>query len=396
MGQVINTNVMSLNAQRNLNKSQGNLQTSLQRLSSGLRINSAKDDAAGLAVSMQMSSQVKGLNQAVRNANDGVSMIQTAEGAMAESQNMLLRVRELAVQASNDTISDTERGYLNTEMQQLQSEINAIGDRTKFNGQSLLTGALSTTVDATSATEVGLAVGTAVITEIDVSGAKSGETFTFTNPSGTELTLTDSDGQAHTIDVAAGIADGGDLTLNFSSVGVSITMQNSTAGAVAGAAVHGAFTTASTLDTDAAAGSATLQVGADSGAGNTINVAFTNMKVEAGVGGALEALDTALTAFNGASTRANASDILDAVDNAVDYVSSARADLGAVQNRLESTMSNLATTSENISAARSRIVDADFAQETASLTRNQILQQAGMAMLSQANSAPQSVLSLLQ
>ncbi|MFN8761707.1 MAG: flagellin, partial [Burkholderiales bacterium] len=191
--QVINTNVASLNAQRNLNNSQGALQTSLARLSSGLRINSARDDAAGLAVSQRLGAQIKSLNQAMRNANDGISMLQTAEGAMDEMQNILTRMKELGTQAANGTIGSTERGFINTELVELRDEMQDIASRTNFNGQTLLTGSLSTSVNAGSTeTNVGTAVVAATgtsVTALDVSKASSGTTFTFT-ASGEDLTLT--------------------------------------------------------------------------------------------------------------------------------------------------------------------------------------------------------------
>tara|TARA_R110000823_G_scaffold47903_12_gene121864 strand:+ start:16201 stop:17001 length:801 start_codon:yes stop_codon:yes gene_type:complete len=265
--QVINTNVASLNAQRNLSESSGSLATSLQRLSSGLRINSAKDDAAGLAISERMTSQIRGLNQAARNANDGISLAQTAEGAMAEVTNNLQRIRELAVQSANATNSASDRTALDAEVQTLIAEIGRVAADTTFNGVQLLNTA------ATLSFQV---------------GANSGDTV-----------------DVSTVDVSGVIS--GDVT-----------------------------------------------------------------------------------------SAANAGTMLGAVDTALTTVNGARADLGAAQNRFESIVRSVQTTAENLSASRSRIQDADFAAETANLTRAQILQQAGTAMLAQANASPQNVLALLQ
>src|SRR5574340_9722 len=403
MPQVINTNIASLNSQRSLNASQNSLNSAIQRLSSGLRINSAKDDAAGMAVSQKMTAQVKSMNQAVRNANDGISMIQTAEGGMQESQTIMLRMRELAVQASSDTISDTERGYINTELQQLLTESNAIADRTKFNGQSILTGALTTTLGGATATD--LVVGdtlattqTAMVTAIDVSSAKAGETYTFSDAGGGQLTLTrGSDGAAQTI-TAGALGANASGTLDFTNIGVKVTLQATASGKAAADIVTDLTAVANDTIVTTGSGSATLQIGADSTAGNTLAMSFKNTKIDTANTDvtSLATLRTALDTFNGSSTRANASDLLTKLDNALDGLSSERATLGAVQNRLGNTVANLQSTSENISAARSRITDADFAAETAEMTRASILQQAGTAMLAQANALPNNVLTLLR
>lgn len=402
MPQTINTNIASLNSQRSLNVSQNSLNSAIQRLSSGLRINSAKDDAAGMAVSQKMSAQVKSMNQAVRNANDGISMIQTAEGGMQEAQTIMLRMRELAVQASTDTISNTERGYINTELQQLMTESNAIADRTKFNGQSILTGALTTTLGGATATDLVAGdtlatTATAMVTAIDVSGAKAGETYTFTG-SGTSLTLTrGSDGAAQTI-TAGALGANASGTLDFTNIGVKVTLQATATGKAAADIVTDITAAANDTIVTTGSGSATLQIGADSTAGNTLAMSFKNIKIDTTNTDvtSLATLRTSLDTFNGSSTRANASDLLTKLDNALDGLSSERATLGAVQNRLGNTVANLQSTSENISAARSRITDADFAAETAEMTRASILQQAGTAMLAQANALPNNVLALLR
>ena len=275
MALTINTNVASLNAQRNLGVSQSNLAKSMQRLSSGLRINSAKDDAAGLAISDRMTAQIRGLNQAARNANDGISMAQTAEGALQETTNLLQRMRELAVQGANDTNNATDRGSIKGEIDQLVKELDRIATSTKFNGTALIDGSLT--------------------------------------------------------------------------------------------------------------GGATFQVGANSGADQVISFAISGAtSTDLGVSAlAVDASGSAQTS-------------IEAIDGALAKVDEIRGGLGAVQNRLESTIANLNNSAENISAARSRIMDADIAQETSAMTKSNILQQAGVAILAQANQAPQLALSLLQ
>ena len=269
----INTNVASLNAQRNLGASQSSLGTAMQRLSSGMRINSAKDDAAGLAISNRMTSQVRGLNQAVRNANDGISLAQTAEGAMNEITNILQRMRELSVQSASDTNNDTDRTSIQAEVKDLVAEIDRIASTTEFNDTKLLSGGFSNKV---------------------------------------------------------------------------------------------------------------VQVGAKGGGANEIKISIAAMTA-----GTLSVSGLSVSAQASASTAINT------IDEAITKVDTARGTLGAVQNRLESTIANLSNVSENVSAARSRILDADIAQETSNMTKFNILQQAGVSILAQANQAPQLALSLL-
>lgn len=276
MAQVINTNVASLNTQRALNRSQGDLNTALQRLSSGLRVNSAKDDAAGLAIAERFTAQIRGYNQAIRNSNDAISLAQTAEGALQEVTNALQRIREIAVQAVNATNSQADRTSLNEEVKQLRSEITRVG-ATKFNGISIV---------GSGATKFKFQVG----------------------------------------------PNAGDM--------VSITTTNVLSTATLG------FRSVVTSGQVSAGSAATALIGA---------------------------LDTYLNSIN-----------------------SIRATLGAIQNRFEVVIRNGQNVSENLTASRSRIVDADFAEETAKLSRAQVLQQAGIAMLSQANATSQNVLSLLQ
>ena len=267
MAQTINTNVNSLNAQRNLSASQGSLATSMQRLSSGLRVNSAKDDAAGLAIADRMNAQIKGINVAVRNANDGISLAQTAEGALSTVTDVLQRMRELAVQAQNGSNGTSDRANLDTEYQQLSAEITRIAAQTKFNGTAIV---------------------------------------------------------------------------------------------------------------GASAGAQTFQVGANNGDTLTITTA------------------TVTTVAGDLTTAGNASTALAAIDTSLDTITTSRATYGAMMNRFQFAISSLQVTGENQSAARGRIMDADFASETANLARSQILQQAGTAMVAQANQLPQQVLQLLK
>jgi len=286
MALTVNTNVASLNAQRNLMGSTNSLTTAMERLSSGSRINSAKDDAAGLQISNRLTSQINGLNVATRNANDGISMAQTAEGALQESTNILQRMRELALQAGNGSNSAADRDSLQKEVVELQAELTRISDTTAFGKTTLLTGDLGAATDGVVSFQV---------------GAESGETIT--------------------IDFSNNGTGAGDDTFSATGLGV-----------------------------------AAVDIG---GAGATVTAGIT------------------------------------AIDAALVMIDEKRADLGAKQNRFESTISNLQNISENVSASRSRIMDTDYAAETANLTKNQIMQQAGTAMLSQANQLPQAVLSLL-
>jgi len=274
MAQTINTNIMALTAQRNLSRSQGTMATAMERLSSGLRVNSAKDDAAGLAIAERMNSQVRGMNVAIRNANDGISLAQTAEGGLNEIGSMLQRMRELAIQSINGTNSDSDRDNLDVEYQALSDEIERIADTTKFNDQAVL-------------------------------------------------------------NVATPFA---------------------------------------------------FQVGANTGTSETLTITTANAKATTGMTAVLtRAIDTDTSATNAIGD----------LDDAIGEVTTQRARYGAAQSRFESAINNLQIGVENQAAARGRIVDADFAVETAALTRSQILQQAGNAMVAQANSAPQSVLQLL-
>ena len=390
--QVINSNIMSLNAQRNLSTSGADLATSLQRLSSGLRINSAKDDAAGLAISERFTTQIRGMDQAARNANDGISLSQTAEGAMGEIGNNLQRIRELAVQSRNATNSLSDRQALNKEAQQLKAEIDRVAGQAEFNGVKLLDGSFQ---DQTF--QVGANQGET----INISGivdASSAALGTWTSVDTTTYT-TSVAGAAPTADTDLAA---GDLTIN--GVDIGAVTGDSTA-ALQGAAVATAINlktseTGVTATADGSTGIITLTStseegitvgGADSATGAGLTTAATAATANTVAG-------TEQTGFGGLdiSTAEGADAAMLAMDAALTAINTARADMGAVQNRFSSVVANLSSNVENLSAARSRIQDTDFAAETAQLTRNQILQQAGTAMLAQANQAPQGVLSLLR
>ncbi len=504
---VINTNVASLNAQRNLSTSSSGLATSLQRLSSGLRINSAKDDAAGMAISERMTSQIRGSNQASRNANDGISLAQTAEGDLGSISDNLQRMRELSVQAANASNSDSDRAALQTEVTALKSEIDRVSKNSSFNGVKLLDGSFNAqtfqiganntandrvtiakiasartselgsagqtssakvTSNATTtalaagdltlngqqvgASNVGAAPGQSaasaysVANAINAVSAQSGVTAiaNANNVQGSAATaftaVAAGTFSVNGVDVGA-VAAGTNAAGQGANVAAAINKISSQTGVTASAdATTGAvkLTAADGRDvslgmngTAATAGDATTaktglqaQLGLTVGtqaitAGNVAAAAQTthgtvslssNSSAGIVVGGAaaasagLTAGTTAATVVSSVdsienvdvSTAAGAQKALDAIDGALKTINSSRSDLGALQNRFSSVVSGLATTTENLSASKSRITDTDFAKETANMTRSQILQQAGTAMLAQANQLPNSVMSLLR
>jgi flagellin len=362
MASVINTNIASLNTQRNLNASQSSLNTSIQRLSSGLRVNSAKDDAAGLAIADRMNSQIKGLAVAQRNANDGISMAQTAEGALSTVTDNLQRMRELAVQASNGTNSAQDRKTLNDEYKQLSSEVFRVLNGTSFNGQNLFTGA---------------GQGASAGTGSDSANVKSSLTLSFQvganvqdNKLNDQITITLDDlSNNGTMSDVIGTSAKGLIGLG-DTAGVS-TAQNTYTSAKA--KLDNLFATGSTLTATALAASAvTLQKAVDS---------------------AKLALDKAVAA---PSAQSDAQKAITNLDKAISLISSKRAEFGAVQNRFSAVISNLQVSSENITSSRSRIMDTDYAEASTQLSKTQIIQQAATAMLAQANQQPQSVLSLLK
>jgi flagellin len=505
MAAVINTNIASLNAQRNLTTSQNDLQISLQRLSSGLRINSAKDDAAGLAISERFTTQIRGLNQAVRNANDGISLAQTAEGALSELTNNLQRIRELAVQSANATNSSSDRAALDLEVQQRIAEVNRIASQTSFNGVRVLDGTFGTAqfqvgansgetisvslsqgmrsnqigqiatgtssvevttaalsgtgtiqVGAGSARTIGVSVqgsaagqsagsayakaaainaanvagltttatnnvefvigattGTAVgdtyslringtdiyasynqnangvlssqqITDaINAQSANTGVTATLT---GSDLRLSAADGRDINIGQTFGGLAGGGITAGTggSSTVNGVTFRDGTVGTVANATAYSTDATAVNGGTLTFSATENVLVNGD---GTAMGFATANFTL---------ARDTTTLASVNVLTVTAANNTLQRIDSALTSVSSLRSTFGAIQNRFESTIASLSATAENLTASRSRIQDTDFAAETAALTRGQILQQAGVAMLAQANQLPNTVLSLLR
>ncbi len=394
----IMTNVAAINAQRNLQQTSIKMGKTLEQLSSGYRINRAADDAAGLGISEKMRAQIRGNKQAIRNVQDGISMLQTAEGAMDEVHSMLQRIRELAVQASNGTYTDNgpERTSIGQEIVQLANEIDRIAISTQFNGQKLLTGSLSTTVDSTSGLQVfGVPTAGAVISAIDVSNAQAGKVYTITNPGAPSGTLTLSDGvSTQTVNVAAMVA-GGTQTINFNTLGVAITV-NATA-AVTANNLAGGLAAGGNVTTAAANSSTTLQVGANTPDILTLN--FTNMQTTGlggsgftlgGPAGLVTTLGTGIV-----KTITDSHNLMDAIDGAIQQLNSQRGMLGAAQNRLEHSMASLGVAVENLSASESRIRDADIAELSSQMVSNQILQQAGVSVLSQANQSPQAVLKLL-
>ncbi|HEY6774358.1 MAG TPA: flagellin [Oxalicibacterium sp.] len=482
MAAVINTNIPSLNAQRNLTMSQTSLNTSLQRLSSGLRINSAKDDAAGLAISQRMTSQINGLNRAAQNANDGISLAQTAEGALGQVTDSLQRIRDLAVQSANATNSSSDRAALQQEVSQLVSEISRIGDTTAFNGLKILDGSYTNqqyqiganageTINVSIADSRASQLGASTLSSsagLAASGATSGG---YTDALGGTLDDTSLVINGTSIDLSdAGITANSSLNdvinaINAQSADSGVTAARSStnevtagytapAGAAATLKINGtAISLADGADIDAAAeaiNAKSTQTGVSvevdgtdlvfkstNGADFTLNssddaifagvdTADEDFTFQAGItlsakvgteytvsGAVAGALNLSTTAADNASTVEatakefkvselnigtvdGANDALAAVDAALTQISGTRATLGAIQNRFTAVVANLSTTSENLTASRSRIQDADFAAETANMTRGQILQQAGTAMLAQANSLPNGVLALLR
>ncbi|MEB0059411.1 MULTISPECIES: flagellin [unclassified Variovorax] len=396
MTSVINTNISSLTAQRNLNSSQSSLATSMQRLSSGLRINSAKDDAAGLAISDRMTSQIRGMNQAVRNANDGISLAQTAEGALGEIGNNLQRIRELSVQSSNATNSTSDRTAIQAEVTQLTSEIDRVSKQSDFNGTKLLDGSFSSQlfqVGANSGQTIGVskianstagALGNVKFAADRVGAAAAGATAAATVPG----SLT-------------GLVLNG-VTIN--TVNYKLTDTAAQVGATTAAGINAQMgETGLRATADATTGAVTLE-SLKANKDFTVTAGTLAGGVTAvGLGGTADTAVTAAATANfsflsnvDVTSVKGAQQAMEIVDAALTQVSSSRAELGAVQNRFTSVVTNLQTNSENTSASRSRIQDADFAAETANLSRAQILQQAGTAMVAQANQLPQSVLSLLK
>ena len=489
---IINTNMASLNAQLNLSNSQSALQTSLQRLSSGLRINSAKDDAAGLAISARMTSQVNGLDQAARNANDGISMAQTASGALSTITDNLQRMRSLSVQAANGTNSASDRAAIQAEITQLQSNIDQIASTTAFNGTNLLDGSLSNAtfqVGSNAGQTISMSVGSAHTSSLfgggsasqGIIGTATGTTayvptagikiVTNVTNGGTSNTVTavlvaaTDDGVSYVAGTRAGTTSAlaAANTINAASATTNVVAAaqtqvvsgtlTSTTGFVAGTMkingvdIGAIAPSASAVTQTSAVVQAINNISSQTGVTAVTNTAGTGYTLTAAdgrnidivnsavgvattdgfatgttteygqitltsttgtafstVGAGLTVIGTAAAASGAVTTTGGVNDstqggatlAITNIDNALAIVNSQRALLGAMQNRFTSVISNLNTTSQNLTASRSRIQDTDFAAETANLTRAQILQQAGTAMLAQANSAPNGVLTLLR
>jgi flagellin len=384
----VNTNTASLNAQRNLTKSGEGLATSMQRLSSGMRINSAKDDAAGMQIANRMSSQINGLAVAQRNANDGISMAQTAEGAMQESSNILQRMRELSLQSANGSNSDGDRAALQKEVSALQTELTRIAETTSFGGKNLLDGSFGT-----QAFQVGSNSGENITVGLrDVSADTLGATENFA-VTGTLA--------ATALAEAAAEADDPDTSLTFSfkenaaantreiKVDLSGVTDSTSLTSAINAAVNGiglSVTGAGVVTGNFEEGGTLALAGTTSTGGTMASAALT---VSTAVGSTTYVDDLDI------STAIGSSNAIDVIDNALAEINNSRADLGAIQNRFSHTITNLANVQENVSASRSRIEDTDFAIETAVMTKNQILQQAGTSILAQANQIPQAAISLI-
>ncbi|MEZ5718779.1 MAG: flagellin [Burkholderiaceae bacterium] len=500
MAATINTNVASLTAQRNLGMSQTSLNTSIQRLSSGLRINSAKDDAAGLAISERFTSQIRGLNQAVRNAGDGISLAQTAEGALKASGDILQRVRELAVQSANASNSAGDRQALQQEVSQLVSELDRISQTTEFNGAKLLDGTFGTqqfqvgananqTIVAATANlrtnqygnnqvvgsgaaaqaastnaaafgtngvvggtlAINGSLGSKNITVVANDSAKitadainlqtqsTGVTatarteaqLTFGTAGAYSLTLRSDNSTDETVSFSISAITGADglssavsainekssktgIIAQLNSTGTGVILSNNTGNNILvgdGGAVNGGIATVQKMSRDAAGAPTTVgtaralangteadsvvtggYITLDSDKSYSANATTTTALGATGVTASTlrKVSDLDVTSFN------NATDALKTVDSALSFINGERAKLGALQSRFETSINNLQVTSENLSSSRSRILDADFAAETANLSRAQILQQAGTAMVAQANQLPQGVLALLR
>jgi len=396
---VINTNTAATITANALTKNERAMTQTMERLSTGQRINSAGDDAAGLAISSRMTSQINGLNMAVRNANDAISMIQTEDGAMIEVTNMLQRMRELAVQASSGTNSSTDRTSLDTEFSALAAQIQQIGDDTTWNGTLILDGAgasgeqsfqvganASQTIGHTFAVvETGSALGTmSEGARTDASGSAASQYLVTALDTGTAVDYQTGDTISFTID---SVYYAGEVTTVSSGQVTGITMHGSSSEIT---------TSATNIASTSGAGNISLVVDeADSlkFVGTTVTAStgdFTvaNLQITRGLVAASQVMDI--------STVQGATNAIASMDHAIQKINTARASSGALVNRLEYAADNLANVSQNTSASRSRILDADYAAETTELARTQIIQQAGTAMLSQANQQAQSVLALLK
>ena len=376
----INTNMSANIASNAMTRNERSMSQTMERLSTGIRINSAKDDAAGLAISSKMTSQINGLNQAVRNANDAISMLQVGEGAMSGITDMMQRMRELAVQAISDSNTSSDRAALNAEYKQLSSEINRIGGNTQWNGTNLLDGQIGSSGSVTF--QVGANASQTVATSFTAMGStEGGATSAITtaaagSPAAAQVstitlsgTLREGDVVSYTIDGKAGSFAVSIASAAFDAADSIVNVAGDTAGTVSAAFVN--------------ATSVTL-----TGATNDKTFVVDNLQISRGVAGDIAKSDI--------STSASATTALGVISTAVNAVDSARASNGASMSRLEYAADNLTNVAQNSAAARSRIMDADYAAETTELARTQIIQQAGTAMLAQANQSQQAVLALLR
>jgi len=372
----INHNIAALNTYRQLSTNTANTSKSLEKLSSGLRINRAGDDAAGLAISEKMRGQIRGLDQASRNANDGISLIQTAEGALAETHSILQRMRELAVQSANDTNTESDRIEIQKEINQLTKEVDRISTDTEFNTKKLLDGSMATTVSAVGGTVDNLAAAP-TDTAVGISMAAGSSLATGTYSITVSYTAATAGGDPAKFSIEAEDEDGNAVDGSNFTIKVNETL-------TAALEAAGADETFSATEVDVNADKAMIfHIGAN--AGQKTELSINNMDAKS-LG--INALDL--------TQQETADKAITTIDEAISYVSSQRAALGGMQNRLEHTINNLGTTSENLTASESRIRDVDMAQEMMDFTKNNILSQASQAMLAQANQQPQSVLQLLQ
>jgi flagellin len=378
------TNTASLNAQRNLTKSGAGLEQSMQRLSSGMRINSAKDDAAGMQIANRMTSQINGLGVAQRNANDGISMAQTAEGAMQASTDILQRMRELSLQSANGSNAQGDRDALQKEVTALQTELTRIAETTQFGGTNLLDGSFGT-----KAFQVGSNSAETITVGLKDISADTLGTVGMREISATAVALT-------AVNMTALQTGNSDLTLTVGSTNVAVDMSSVTDTASLESAINAAGNGLGITATASGTGtSATLTfTGQVAGTSDAFTASGTGVASTVTSAAAASTEDLHTDDVN-ISTVAGTADALKVIDAALLEMSDSRASLGAVQNRFSHTIGNLANIQENVSASRSRIQDTDFATETAVMTKNQILQQAGTSILAQANQIPQAALSLL-
>ncbi|WP_312459058.1 flagellin [Proteiniclasticum sp.] len=395
----INNNISAMNTYSRLTSAQGAQSKSLEKLSSGLRINRAGDDAAGLAISEKMRGQIKGLNQSVRNAQDGISLIQTAEGALNETHSILNRMRELAVQSANDTNTNSDRNEIQKEMDQLSIEITRIADNTEFNTQNLLNGDLTAKfhIGANKGQNMTLQIGSMTSESLSVNG----KAYEAQDVTGTGLSITSRDGKAVKIAyanlAAAAVTDAVEESATYDKDTNTITVtlgQNSSDASTVGTINTTNSRLKSLIEDAASKGDEVFSVSVKTA--GTENTALTVKPAD--FTSALWTEDVSISAPKlgiNVSTQGAADEAIKVIDNAITSVSAERSKLGAFQNRLDHTINNLTTTSENLAAAESRIRDVDMAKEMMEFTKNNILNQASTAMLAQANQMPQGVLQLL-